>query len=86
MFSDTRLLLAARFWTAHADALGNALYEAFWREDLPPLLKAIPGASPDDLAPDELEEIAAFLTDVAPLFPDIVANAGKIQEKGQSQS
>ncbi|HUU46447.1 MAG TPA: hypothetical protein VM118_12015, partial [Acidobacteriota bacterium] len=64
-FPDSRLLLAARFWRAHAQALRAPAFKTYAQEDLPPLFALIDKALPGDLFPDELEEVAAFLTEVA---------------------
>ena len=80
-FTDSRLLLAARFWTLRTDALGDEAFAPFWSEDIPPLLQALAGASLDDLLPEELEEIAAFLAYAARAFPDVAPDPGKVWEK-----
>lgn len=60
-FPDSRLLAAVRFWVRFPDALTSDSYSSFYLEDLPALLTADP-AGFEDLHPDELAEIAVFLT------------------------
>ncbi len=66
-FDDTRILLAARFWTENEIAFDNPSLATFWQEDLPPLFAKIPSIDFDDLHPTELEEIASFVALVGAL-------------------
>lgn len=60
-FADTRLLAAARFWSANAPALNDRAFSTYWLEDIPPILANSKHAQLEDLEPEELEEIAVFV-------------------------
>ena len=75
-FADTSLLLAARFWMEHPGAMGSETLATFWKEDLPPLFTSVDSIGLDDLAPEELEEIGAFLDEVRRSVPEVTSMGG----------
>ena len=77
---DSRVLLAARFWATHAQSLHTPASRTYVQEDLPPLFRLIDKALPGDLLPDELEEIAVFLTAAASDQGEAVRRTRRIWE------